>query len=77
MKYLAMHQDQPLSSISYNRAALKVGVRDRFIGWDEALKQQHLDRLACNNRFLILPWVHVPNLASYVLSRTLRLLRED
>jgi hypothetical protein len=77
IKYLAMHQDQPLAAISYNRAALKVGVRDRFTGWDEALKQQHLDRLACNNRFLILPWVHVPNLASHVLSRTLRRLRED
>lgn len=39
IKYLAMHQDQPLAAISYNRATLKVGVRDRFIGWDETLKQ--------------------------------------
>jgi SRSO17 transposase len=77
IKYLAMHQDQPLAAISYNRAALKVGVRDRFIGWDETMKQQVLERIVCNNRFLILPWVQIPNLASHLLSRTLRCLRED
>lgn len=77
IKYLALHQSRPLAAISYNRAALKVGVRDRYIGWDNALKQQHLGRVVCNNRFLILPWVHVPNLASHMLSCTLRRLRED
>ena len=77
IKYLVLHQDQPFTAISYNRATLKVGVRDRFIGWDDTLKQQHLDRIVCNNRFLIPPWIHIPNLASHVLSLTLRRLRED
>lgn len=77
LKYLALYQDRPLAAISYNRATLKVGVRDRYIGWDDILKQQHLKRVVCNNRFLILPWVHVPNLASHVLSLTLKQLRED
>ena len=77
VKYLAMYQDKPLAAISFNRATLKVGVRDRFIGWDDTLKRQHLDQVVCNNRLLILPWVRVRNLASYLLSRTLRLLKED
>lgn len=52
-------------------------MRDRYIGWDETLKKQHLERVVCNNRLLILPWVHVPNLASHLLSRALQLPKED
>ena len=77
IKYLAFLGDRPLAAISYNRATLRVGVRDRFIGWDETLKQKYLERVVCNNRFLILPWVQVPNLASHLLSRTLQRLGHD
>ncbi|MBE0448687.1 MAG: IS701 family transposase [Actinobacteria bacterium] len=77
VKYLVASQEKLLAAISYNRATLKVGVRDRYIGWDDALKRQHLDRVVCNNRLLILPWVRVQNLASYLLSKTLTLLRQD
>jgi SRSO17 transposase len=77
LKYLAIARDEPLAALSFNRAVLKVGVRDRYIGWDETLKKQYLERVVCNNRLLILPWVHVPNLASHLLSRTLRLLKEN
>lgn len=77
VKYLGLHQGEPIAAISFNRAALKVGVRDRFIGWDDELKQEHLKRVVCNNRFLILPWVNVPNLASHLLSQTLKHLRKD
>lgn len=77
IKYLALYQNRPLAAISFNRAALKVGVRDRFIGWDDTRKQQLIQHIACNNRFLILPWVRIPNLASHLLSHTLRLLRHD
>lgn len=77
VKYLAFHQDRPLAAISFNRATLRVGVRDRFVGWNDSSKQKYLDRIVCNNRFLILPGVEIPNLASHLLSRSLRRLRED
>ena len=77
VKYLGLHQGEPIAAISFNRSALKVGVRDRFIGWDDELKQEHLKRVVCNNRFLILPWVRIPNLASHLLSQTLNHLRKD
>ncbi len=77
LKYLAIARDEPLAALSFNRAVLKAGVRDRYIGWDETLKKKHLERVVCNNRLLILPWVHVPNLTSHLLSRALRLLKED
>ena len=56
---------------------MKVGVRDRFIGWSEDQKKTYLDRIANNSRFLILPWVQIPHLASHVLSLNIRRLRKD
>ncbi len=77
IKYLVMHSTKPLAALSFNRATLRVGVRDRYIGWDNGLKNEHLDRVVCNNRFLILPWVKVPNLASHILGQAIRRLPED
>jgi hypothetical protein len=51
--------------------------RDRWIGWDEVHRQQHLPRLINNSRFLILPWVRIPHLASHVLALSLRTVAED
>jgi hypothetical protein len=42
--------------------------RDRWIGWDGAQRGAHLQRVANHSRFLILPWVVVPQLASHVLA---------
>lgn len=46
--------------------------RDTWIGWNEPTRQRHLPRLINNSRFLILPWVRVPHLASHVLGPALR-----
>jgi hypothetical protein len=55
----------------------KLGPRDQYLGWDEATRQALLPHLVNNNRLLILPWVTVKNLASYVLSLSLKQLRTD
>lgn len=72
-----MHSTQPVAALSLNRAALRAGVRSRYIGWDYLLKSKHLNRLVCNNRYLTLPWVEIPNLASHVLSQAIKRLPED
>jgi len=77
LKYLVRIGDHPVAALSFSAAALKVGVRDWFIGWSEDQKKIHLDRIANNSRFLILPWVQVPHLASHVLSLTIRRLPRD
>jgi SRSO17 transposase len=77
IKYLACHGDVPIAALSYNRAALKVGARDRYLGWDEEQRLKLLPHVVNNNRFLILPWVHIRYLASHLLSRTLKLLSKD
>jgi len=77
IKYMVLYSGAPIAAISYNRASLRVGVRDEYIGWKEEQKLAGLHQIANNNRFLILPWVRIKNLASHLLSRTLKLLKKD
>jgi len=77
IKYLVLYSSAPIAAISYNRASLRVGVRDTYIGWNEEQKLAGLQHIVNNNRFLILPWVRIKNLASHLLSRTLKLLQKD
>jgi hypothetical protein len=58
--------------IQLSSAAWKMGVRDRWIGWDEARRRRHLQQVVNQSRFLIVPWVRVRNLASHVLGQMVR-----
>ncbi len=77
LKYLAFSGDFPVAAISFRAASLKLGVRDSYIGWSSQQRKKHLPQLAYNNRFLILPWVRVKNLGSYLLSRVTGHLMRD
>ena len=77
IKYLATYRDRPVACLSFGSAAWRVAARDQFIGWSPQQRQARLPWVVNNNRFLILPWVDVPGLASFVLSRCLRRLRAD
>jgi SRSO17 transposase len=77
LKYLALIEDHPVAALSWSAPALKISDRDRFIGWSEDQKKTHLEHLANNSRFLILPWVNVRNLASHVLSLNMKRLAKD
>jgi transposase len=46
-----------------------LGARDRYIGWNQETRRQNLHLIAYNTRFLILPWMKVPHLASHILGR--------
>jgi len=61
----------------FGAAAWKVAVRDRFISWSVAQRQQRLGALANQQRFLILPWVRVAHLVSHLLARATRRLSAD
>jgi len=54
-----------------------LGCRDRLLGWNGAQRACWLDHVANNVRFLVLPWVKVPNVASVILSESLCLLQRD
>lgn len=66
-----------LGVIAFGSAAWHVTVRDRFIGWDEKARKQNLPLVVQNVRFLLLPWVRVPNLASHVLALAAHTLPND
>jgi hypothetical protein len=55
----------------------KTAARDRFIGWGTKVRQQNLNYLTNNTRFLILPWVSIPNLASHILGFVSRRIQKD
>ena len=66
-----------LALLGFSTAARKLAPRDRFIGWTPALREKNLPKVIDNARFLILPWIEIPNLASHVLSVVCRQLIHD
>lgn len=77
LKYLACFQDRPLACLSFGPAAWKIAPRDQFIGWSAQARHHHLRAVVNNDRFLILPWVQIQGLASFLLSTAVRRLRRD
>jgi len=70
-------QGRLLAGVLFGSAAWKCRDRDRFIGWDSAHREANLWRITNNSRFLILPWVRVPDLGSWILGQVLRRLSSD
>lgn len=75
--YLALLENKIVGCIGWGSAALRVPVRDEFIGWNFETKSQRLQFIANNVRFLILPHVRIKNLASRILSLNLKRLSRD
>ena len=77
VKYLVWFKERPIAAISYTQASYKLSMRDTFIGWSEEERQRNLPHVLNNNRFLILPWVHVKNLASHIIALSIKRLKHD
>jgi hypothetical protein len=74
LKFLVYAQQRPVACLAWSSAPRPLGSRDRFIGWSAEARRRNIRLLAYNPRFLILPWVQVPCLASHILSRMARSL---
>lgn len=78
LQYLVSdRQGQPLACVLFGAAAWQCQARDQHIGWDAPTRQRRLGYVTNNTRFLILPWVRMPHLASHVLGRIARRLSQD
>jgi hypothetical protein len=77
LKYLIYAQGQPVAALAWSSAPRHLGARDRFIGWSAPQRRARIHLLAYNTRFLILPWVKVPHLASHLLARVARRIAAD
>ena len=77
IKYIITLGERIVGAISFCSAVYHLAPRDKYIGWDEATRKSLLPHLLNNNRFVILSEVNIQNLASRVLSMSLRRVRED
>jgi hypothetical protein len=81
LKYLvwARHRDtlRPIACLAWSSAPRHLGSRDRYIGWNAEARRRNIRFIAYNTRFLILPWVRVPHLASHILGRMAAVLSDD
>lgn len=69
MAYMVYDSDgKILSCLLFGSAAWSCRDRDVFIGWGKEDRRANLIMTTNNSRFLILPWVNVPHLASHILS---------
>lgn len=77
LKYMVFANGRPVACMAWSSAPRHLGERDRFIGWSPKARLKNIHLLAYNTRFLILPWVEVPHLASHLLGRIARCLSAD
>jgi len=77
LKYLLWAQGRPIACMAWSSAPRHLGSRDRHIGWSGEARRRNIRFVAYNTRFLILPWVQVPHLASHILGRIAGTLSKD
>jgi len=78
MGYLVQDRHQrDLAALLWGAAAWKCSPRDRHLGWGSAERKAGLPRIANNTRYVILPWVRIPHLASHILGRIARRIHRD
>ena len=77
LKYLAFIRKRPVAALSWSAPAKRINARDRFIGWPDNLRKKSLFSIVANSRFVIFPWVQIPNIGSHILGMNLRCLKND
>ena len=77
LKYLVSAAGRVIACLTWSSAPRHLGARDRFIGWSAEARRRNIRFLAYNPRYLILPWVRVPHLASHVLGQMARRIAAD
>jgi hypothetical protein len=80
LRYFVRSLEPPrplLACLLFTSAAWKMAPRDAYISWSQATRQANLPLVVNHSRFLILPWVRVPNLASHILSLAARQMPLD
>ena len=74
LKILVVAGERPVACFAWSSAPRHLAPRDRYIGWPAEVRRSRLRFVVYNSRFLILPWVEVPHLASHLLGRMTRML---
>ena len=77
LKYLVRAHDRPIACFCWSSAVRHLFPRDQHIGWSIEARRANIRYVAYNSRFLILPWVKIPHLASHLLGWMARELSRE
>ena len=77
LKFMFRAGERPVALFAWSSAARHLAPRDRYLGWSMEQRRANIRFLAYNTRYLVLPWVKVPHLASHLLSRMTRVLSNE
>jgi hypothetical protein len=77
LKFMVYAAERPVALFAWSSAVRHLGPRDRYLGWEPQVRRRNVRFLAYNTRFLVLPWVRVPHLASHLLARMTRRLSAE
>jgi len=77
LRYFVYINEQPAALLSFGASAWSTASRDQFIGWQKTQRESNLHLIINNARFLILPWIRVPHLASKLLSMVAKRIPSD
>jgi hypothetical protein len=75
--YLVYTKDRPVACFAGSSAPRRLAPRDRLIGGSAPARCENIHAIAYHTRFLVLPWIEVPHLASPLLGRMAKRLRRD
>jgi hypothetical protein len=74
LKFLVWAQGRPIACLAWSSAPRHLNSRDEYIGWSAAARKRNIRFIAYNTRYLLLPWVRIPHLASHILGQMARVL---
>ena len=77
IRYMITSEGRDLGCLLFSSSSWALAPREKWIGWTAEEKKARLHLIANNSRFLILPRVHVKNLASRALSMAARRIQRD
>ncbi len=77
LKYLILAGVRPIACLGWSSATRQLHLRDQFVGVPKEAYRHNLHCIAYNTRYLIVPWLAVPHLASHLLARVARRISAD
>ena len=77
LEYVALSEGRAIACMGWSSAPRHIGCRDRHIGWDKHQRQRNLHNIVINTRFLIVPWIRIPHLASHLIGMIARRICRD
>jgi len=77
LRYWVRNRHRELACLLWTSPAWKIHARDAWVGWSDEQRQRNLQSIVNNGRFLILPWVRVPGLASKILGLSARQMPQE